>query len=820
MKLLLNGLRLAGFGLVAAGLAPNGAAQTFDAEIGFIEVTQAMPNTSLTAGRSTFVRVEALLTDPPTDPVELDGVMHVFVNGIEAANSPVYSDNGPFEAETTPNFNISRTTLNFVYLPPASNNVVFTIDLNPPGPNFVPEINTANNSESTPVMNFQVRAVPEFAYVPIDYRPTGGSTPNLPDPGLIEPGVGDNFIQGIYPAKDIYYHRVNAASKLWTGDLEGPNGGSPLLNSMLADLQLINPDPDFYYSWVPGSLSYNGQAILNSPVSMGNTQQIRHQRTYAHEVGHNTGLSHTLWTILERGVDTEHHLNLTQGLSLIKKSDLRNIMDAGETTAEAWVRDTHYEHFFSHPKFANPAPLTFQPPSIFVAGRWNKESGALSIDHVFDVPDGKPTPSVAKAQADFEVSFYRGSDLAERRYVMSGTVTESCAGDSSQAPRDLSFHAVVPTGGASFDRLVIAPRGRAQGQALVLDRSAHAPEIAFLEPGPDGDVSAGQIKVSWSGFDADGDELRYYLRYTHDGFAFAPLATGITETEWLVDLAQLPAFRDGQGYFELFASDGLNTVTARSASLFGSGVVFAAGSNPPWVHISTPDDGKDWPRAATVILHAQGWDLEDRELSDSQMVWTSDLDGQIAIGRLTSVTDLSVGTHVLTVTGTDDDLLTATDTTTILITDRGLPGETNVPTVYCTAGTSASGCQALLSVTGTPSATAPSGFTVTASTVEGIKDGLYFYGSNGPQANNWGNGTSFQCVVPPTIRTPTLNSAGTLFACDGSVSRDMNAYWTANPIKNPGAGAQVNLQFWYRDPLNTSNQTTSLSDAVEFTVDP
>jgi hypothetical protein len=48
----------------------------------------------------------------------------------------------------------------------------------------------------------------------------------------------------------------------------------------------------------------------------------------------------------------------------------------------------------------------------------------------------------------------------------------------------------------------------------------------------------------------------------------------------------------------------------------------------------------------------------------------------------------------------------------------------------------------------------------------------------------------------------------------------MNAYWTANPIKNPGAGAQVNLQFWYRDPLNTSNQTTSLSDAVEFTVDP
>jgi hypothetical protein len=27
-------------------------------------------------------------------------------------------------------------------------------------------------------------------------------------------------------------------------------------------------------------------------------------------------------------------------------------------------------------------------------------------------------------------------------------------------------------------------------------------------------------------------------------------------------------------------------------------------------------------------------------------------------------------------------------------------------------------------------------------------------------------------------------------------------------------------QLWYRDPLNTSNQTTSLSDAIEFTFCP
>jgi hypothetical protein len=30
----------------------------------------------------------------------------------------------------------------------------------------------------------------------------------------------------------------------------------------------------------------------------------------------------------------------------------------------------------------------------------------------------------------------------------------------------------------------------------------------------------------------------------------------------------------------------------------------------------------------------------------------------------------------------------------------------------------------------------------------------------------------------------------------------------------------VQVQYWYRDPFNTSNQPTSLSDAAEFTVCP
>ncbi len=139
---------------------------------------------------------------------------------------------------------------------------------------------------------------------------------------------------------------------------------------------------------------------------------------------------------------------------------------------------------------------------------------------------------------------------------------------------------------------------------------------------------------------------------------------------------------------------------------------------------------------------------------------------------------------------------------------------------YCTAGTSASGCQPQVEGIGLASATAPSGFVVTASRVEGKVTGQFFFGTNGRQANPWGSGTSFKCVVPPTERVGVLSSGGTNGACDGTFSQDLNTRWTANPKLNPGEGSTVQLQLWYRDRNNTSNQTTSLTDAIEFVVCP
>jgi hypothetical protein len=142
---------------------------------------------------------------------------------------------------------------------------------------------------------------------------------------------------------------------------------------------------------------------------------------------------------------------------------------------------------------------------------------------------------------------------------------------------------------------------------------------------------------------------------------------------------------------------------------------------------------------------------------------------------------------------------------------------------YCTAGTSGSGCQALLMACGTPSATAPAGFVLSVDGLEGSSHGVFYFGANGRQANPWGNGTSFQCVVSPAHRAGVMKGVGTAGACDGAFSQDLNAHWCPTcpkPHHNPGAGALVQAQLWYRDKLSTSNHPPSLSDAIEVLVEP
>lgn len=686
--------------LASATLAnPAGGGGDLDLSAPVVLVVQTIQtgSTPLVAGKSTMLRVPVVSTGTAPPGTSVDAFVRVFVDGQEWAGSPLYSDNGPIAPLNGVNPENLDASLNFVLLPPESDDVSFEVHLNPPGPQQVPETDFSNNVSSTQSYAFACRGNPEIVYVPIDYRPSGGPVPNLPDANLIDPGVGDNFVQGIYPTSWWEYHRSDAPSKLWTSSLSGT--GSGLNNSLAADLQLMVPKPDFIYGWVPGGLPYNGQAQgIPGLAGMGNTQEIRHQRTFAHELGHLLGKSHNFTVVNEVGIDVEHQLNLTEGLPIVKAPSLSDIMRAGLLTNQAWIAQGNYSSFFNHVAFAcdQASEAVLDQDTLMVSGLWDRSSGSFEFTDALIFEGGAPTPSLAKDESDVLLRAFDGDQLLAEVGVRIDGCTDTAPADEHAAcahGESCTEHDHAAGGGAdsaagaqpiggfvvvfdpavdpeSIDRVVVLdPRS---GDVLgVLEQSPNAPELAITTPKSEATVGA-VVELTWEASDADGDELVYYVRYSFDGARVTPLATAIAETSLEIDLATLPALVPGAGYVEVIATDGLNSTAARSERLSG-GAFQGGGGNAPWVHVSTPDSGKSFPKGATVVLRSSGWDLEDRSLTGGSIQWFSDLDGPIASGRLTSVSGLSVGTHVLTVQATDSGGLVSSDTTTITITDRALP---------------------------------------------------------------------------------------------------------------------------------------------------
>jgi len=141
---------------------------------------------------------------------------------------------------------------------------------------------------------------------------------------------------------------------------------------------------------------------------------------------------------------------------------------------------------------------------------------------------------------------------------------------------------------------------------------------------------------------------------------------------------------------------------------------------------------------------------------------------------------------------------------------------------YCSPSTTSSGCSPVMSASGSPSVAASSGFVLTASSVEGQKQGLLFYGVFGPKASVWAPGnTSTLCVKSPIQRATAVSTGGTTGGCNGSISLDFQSFLATRPtaLGQPfQAGMIVNVQAWFRDP--TAPGTTNLSNALQFKTCP
>ncbi|MCK6447669.1 MAG: hypothetical protein L6Q99_14850 [Planctomycetes bacterium] len=133
---------------------------------------------------------------------------------------------------------------------------------------------------------------------------------------------------------------------------------------------------------------------------------------------------------------------------------------------------------------------------------------------------------------------------------------------------------------------------------------------------------------------------------------------------------------------------------------------------------------------------------------------------------------------------------------------------------FCGPKPTSHGCVPSLLGVGDPSLSAASSFHVRATSLEPQRNGLVFFGANGP-ANLPFQGGSL-CVVGPLWRLAVRNTSGSA-NCTGSFDytlADLVAHPTGGTFVTPGT--RIACQAWTRDP--SASFGTSLSSGLDFVV--
>ncbi len=702
---------------LAAALAAACAvsqASAADLAVAGIEVTQGFQNggISLVGGRATMIRVRIAVTGSGVAIPGVDAVLRMVVNGEESPAGPFFSQNGPITAPLVPNTSSIDQTLNFIVVPPVSANVVFKVLVNPTG--SVVESSTANNLYQSAAYTFGCRAVVDLAYVPINYTFGAG----MPSADMMRPGRADNFLRGIYAMGEWNYHRTPLGAITWEENVDGTS--SDLLDALQDIRNSLIPGagyakPEFIYGFLPGN-PFSGNGLANAvpgTVAFGNTEQVRWQRTFAHEIGHLWGRPHTGDQLNAPSIDVEHHLFDPLGLPVLHASNQSDVMVPGLVTNQAWVSQATYNDALSDERsqcgsFADGGDAGgAESDFAFPARRWAPadEERCLRVAGVI-THDGRrvvlrpvtrmdlASPTIDDPRGDLSIEALDGAGrVLHRVRVRTDTLLESCAGGGARNPT-APVYALLPesAGLAACERIEVrdlrgpvapAARGAAAPGALRGDapvaaaivRSPSAPSARIVSAGwaaavaPLGSAAAAKsVEVVVDLSDPDGDSVAAMLLYSPDGGRrWAPVTVDAKSGPIVFDPANLPGALPGLGLLRLRASDGLNIVEhdAPIEAMFMEG-------NPPDIHVISPN-ADAYRQGATLVLHASGWDMEDEYLPDEAFTWTSSLDGPVGNGRLLTTRSLSPGVHVLTLSGVDSDGQSGQDSVTLTINPRSLP---------------------------------------------------------------------------------------------------------------------------------------------------
>jgi hypothetical protein len=319
-----------------------------------------------------------------------------------------------------------------------------------------------------------------------------------------------------------------------------------------------------------------------------------------------------------------------------------------------WLSDFSYEGIYNR-MVAEKGTLRPQSTTasehLVVTGKILSPTDVITLSTFFRVPNS--LDSVDHVSGDYHIRFLDsgGAELSDYPFAPKFSPEEDDpVGLINEAPPWMTgTHSIVISHGAT--------------PLITRTVSANTPTVTVISPNGGETLNGSSFNVTWTGSDLDGDPLTYLLEYSTDnGATWDLLGTNIIQTQATIDLTQLPGTT--QGLFRVWASDGVNT------SFDASNAVFSVPSKLPQITSIAPISGTTYVVSQTVTLQGGAFDPEDNVLGDAQLQWTSSLQGALGNGSMLQLTDLMVGTHVITLTATDSDNNVATATTVITVTEE------------------------------------------------------------------------------------------------------------------------------------------------------
>ncbi|MSR44796.1 MAG: hypothetical protein EXS15_05490 [Phycisphaerales bacterium] len=679
-----------------------------DIAVTSVEINQGgqFGTTTLVGGRPTMVRVKIAVTGQTTAQANVDAVLRVYSGGVQIAGSPYFSRNGPISAPISPNSLNLNDTLNFTIVAPVSTDVDFQVVVDPR--NLVAETNETNNLYSLNNKVFACRKTLDVAYVSINYTIGGGQ----PVAATIEPGIGDGFMRGIYAMAELNYHRSPLGPLNWTTDINSSDG---VLLSTLQTIRMTTipaagyARPEFIYGWLPGNpFSGNGEASgIPGDAAFGNTESSRFQRTFAHEIGHCWGRSHTGNTIASVGFDVEHNLASPLNLGQPHATSQYDVMVAGQLTNVAWVDSGTYNDCLTDTRSQCSA---FNPPGggeelasdaqrvLQFTGSYEHREGRIELFPVNQLDLASPTIDDPRGDLLMQSFDAQGGLLTSVRW-RSATTRESCEACVKGKPHlhDHSFVSLlIPATVGNQQPHRIELRDLASGRLLAKRvRTPSSPQIVRVGSriidgiGVASHTGAGPfIEIFWDANDADGDALSTDVLLSRDGGqSWSAIGVNQRSSSVRLSLADIPVALEGEGIVKVRVSDGLNVIDREMPTAIGVFGVGGAdegsvagdsawssfqGENPPDVHMISPNANQSYPAGASILLHASGWDLEDQFMANNAFTWTSSIGGAIGTGRQILVASLPAGSHTIRLRGTDLSGLFVEKAALITVTARSL----------------------------------------------------------------------------------------------------------------------------------------------------